>query len=46
MSNKSVAEDYDVPLMQVQEALGFYDSHRVEIDAHIQAEAALEPRDE
>jgi uncharacterized protein (DUF433 family) len=42
----AIAEDYDVPLTQVQEALSFYDAHRVEIDAHIQAEAALEPKDE
>ena len=41
-----IAEDYDLPPVQVQEALGFYDAHRVEIDAHIQAEAALEPKDE
>ena len=41
-----IAEDYDLPHAQVQEALGFYDAHRVEIDAHIQAEAALEPKDE
>jgi len=41
-----IAEDYDLPPAQVQEALGFYDAHRVEIDAHIQAEAALEPKDE
>ena len=40
-----VASDYDLPLSQVQEALGFYKAHRVEIDAHIQAEAALEPKD-
>jgi len=41
-----IAEDYDLPQIQVQEALGFYDAHRVEIDAHIQAETALEPKDE
>ena len=41
-----IAEDYDLPHAQVREALGFYDAHRVEIDAHIQAEAALEPKDE
>jgi uncharacterized protein (DUF433 family) len=41
-----IAEDYDLPLRQVQEALGFYDAHRVEIDAHIQAEVAMEPKDE
>ena len=41
-----IAEDYDLPQAQVQEALGFYEAHRVEIDAHIEAEAALEPKDE
>ena len=40
-----IAEDYDLPQTQVQEALGFYEVHRAEIDAHIQAEAALEPKD-
>ena len=41
-----IIEDYDLPPAQVQEALAFYNAHRVEIDAHIQAEAALEPKDE
>jgi uncharacterized protein (DUF433 family) len=41
-----IAEDYDLPPRQVHEALGFYEAHRAEIDAHIQAEAALEPMDE
>jgi len=41
-----IAEDYDLPPKQVQEALGFYEAHRAEIDAHIQAETALEPKDE
>ena len=41
-----IAEDYDLPQTQVQEALGFYEVHRAEIDAHIQAEAALEPKNE
>lgn len=40
-----IAEDYDLPKSQIQEALGFYEVHRAEIDAHIQAEAALEPKD-
>lgn len=40
-----IASDYDLPLSQVQEALSFYEVHRVEIDAHIQAEAGLEPKD-
>lgn len=45
-SPKEIAKDYDLPPMQVQEALGFYEAHRAEIDAHIQAEVALEPKDE
>lgn len=45
-TSAEIAEDYDLPHAQVQEALGFYDAHRVEIDAHIQAESALEPKDE
>lgn len=44
-SPAEIAEDYDLPKSQVQEALGFYEIHRAEIDAHIQAEAALEPKD-
>jgi hypothetical protein len=43
-SPAEIAEDYDLP--QVQEAVGFYKAHRVEIDAHIQAESALEPKSE
>jgi uncharacterized protein (DUF433 family) len=45
-STAEIAEDYGLPAAQVQEALGFYNAHRVEIDAHIQAETALEPKDE
>ncbi len=45
-SPKEIAEDYDLTESQVQEALRFYESHRAEIDAFIQAEAALEPKDE
>lgn len=47
--NKSVSEiadDYDLTKAQVQEALNFYEAHRAEIDAFIQADAALEPPDE
>jgi len=44
-SPAEIAEDYDLPKSQVQEALGFYEVHRAEIDAHIQTEAALEPKD-
>jgi uncharacterized protein (DUF433 family) len=42
----AIAGDYDLSPIQVQEALAFYEAHRVEIDAHIQAEAVLEPKDE
>jgi uncharacterized protein (DUF433 family) len=45
-SPAEIAEDYDLPKTQVQEALAFYQVHRAEIDAHIQAEAALEPKGE
>ena len=40
-----IASDYDLPLSQVQEALDFYKAHRIEIDAYIQAETALEPKE-
>ena len=39
-----IASDYDLPSSQVQEALGFYEAHRVEIDAHIQADVTLESK--
>lgn len=45
-SPPEIAEDYDLTEAQVQEALDFYEAHRAEIDAFIQAEAALEPKDE
>jgi uncharacterized protein (DUF433 family) len=41
-----IAEDYDLTEIQVQEVLDFYEAHRAEIDAFIQAEAALEPKGE
>ena len=37
-----IASDYDLSLSQVFEALSFYKAHRVEIDAHMQAETILE----
>lgn len=43
-SPREIAEDYDLTEVQVQEALSFYEAHRAEIDAFIQAEAALEPK--
>ncbi len=46
VSPAEIAEDYDLTEAQVQEALNFYEAHRAEIDAFIQAEAALEPKGE
>jgi uncharacterized protein (DUF433 family) len=43
-SPQEIAKDYDLTEPQVQEALSFYEVHRAEIDAFIQAEAALEPK--
>lgn len=45
-SPDEIADDYDLTKLQVREALSFYEAHRAEIDAHIQAEAALEPKNE
>ncbi|MDQ3004259.1 MAG: DUF433 domain-containing protein [Chloroflexota bacterium] len=42
MTPAEIANDYDLTEAQVQEALSFYETHRPEIDAHIQAEAELE----
>ena len=44
-SVSEVAKDYDLTDAHVQDALDFYQVHRAEIDAHIQAEAALDPKD-
>jgi len=46
MTPAEIAEDYDLTETQVQEVLDFYEAHRAEIDAFIQAEAALEPKGE
>jgi uncharacterized protein (DUF433 family) len=46
MKPVEIVEDYDLTQSQVQEALDFYEAHRAEIDAFIQAEAALEPKDD
>ena len=42
MTPTEIADDYDLTEAQVQDALSFYEAHRPEIDAHIQAEAELE----
>ncbi|MBI5841765.1 MAG: DUF433 domain-containing protein [Chloroflexi bacterium] len=46
MTPAEIAKDYELNEAQVQEALSFYKAHRAEIDATIQAEAALEPKSE
>lgn len=46
MTPSEIAENYDLTETQVKEASGFYETHRTEIDAFIQAEAALEPKGE
>jgi len=41
-----IAEDYDLTQAQIREAQGFYEAHRVEIDAYIKAESQMEPGNE
>ncbi len=42
LSPAQIAEDYDLTDIQVQDALAFYQGHRLEIDAAIAAEETLE----
>ena len=44
MSPTEIAKNYNLTVAQVQEALNFYKVHHAEIDAFIQAEAALVPK--
>jgi uncharacterized protein (DUF433 family) len=41
MTPEEVAEEYDLPLSQVEAALGFYEAHKQEIDLHIVQERQL-----
>ena len=41
MTSAQIAQDYDVPEAQVEDALAFYQAHRAEIDAMIHAERDL-----
>ncbi|MFN2221694.1 MAG: DUF433 domain-containing protein [Chloroflexota bacterium] len=41
MSARTIAEDYDLPLGQVEETLAFYEAHRAEIEAQIAYEEQL-----
>lgn len=38
---RRIADEYDLTLAQVEEALAFYEAHRREIDAYIEAETIL-----
>ena len=42
ISPEQIATEYDVSIVYVRQALSFYDGHRCEIDAAIEAEDALE----
>jgi uncharacterized protein (DUF433 family) len=44
ISAAEIAEEYDLPEKQIKEALAFYEAHRAEIDAAIEAEEALAPK--
>jgi uncharacterized protein (DUF433 family) len=44
MTVDQIAEDYDIGAAQVRDALAFYEAHRAEIDADIEAEAEMEAR--
>jgi uncharacterized protein (DUF433 family) len=43
-SLEEIAADYELEANQVKEALAFYDAHRAEIDASIEAEERLEDK--
>lgn len=44
MSYAEIANEYDIPEAQIKEAQAFYEAHRAEIDAAIEAESSLEPK--
>jgi len=41
MTAEEIAAEYGLTTRQIKEALAFYASHRVEIDAHLEGEARL-----
>lgn len=41
-SPKVIAEQYDLPVNRIEEALAFYQAHQVEVDLLIQSDAKLE----
>jgi uncharacterized protein (DUF433 family) len=44
MTREAIAEQYDLEQALVDEAMAFYEAHRIEIDLQIQAEKAIEAR--
>jgi len=44
LSAEQIAKEYDLTVTRVKEAQAFYEAHRAEIDASIQAEQGLEPK--
>jgi uncharacterized protein (DUF433 family) len=43
LTAKKIAAEYELDVKRVREALAFYEAHRPEIDANIQAETKMEP---
>ena len=44
LSPEQIADEYDLEVTRVREAQAFYEAHRAEINANIQAEQDLAPR--
>lgn len=44
MSSAEIANEYNIPETQINEAQAFYKAHRAEIDTAIEAEEALAPK--
>jgi len=44
LSLEQIADEYELEPARVREALAFYDAHRVEIDANLQAEQEMEQK--
>lgn len=42
LSTEQVAAEYDLTQSEVEEALAFYEAHRAEVDAAMEAEQTLE----
>ena len=46
LTPEQIADEYDLEIARVREALAFYETHRAEVDFSIQAERELEPNSE